>query len=96
MNQRLKILAVCGMGVGTSLILKMQLEKAMESIDANADIDICDIISARGMAMNVDLVVTTKDLAEQLGDIKPPILIISNFMDIVAMTAGIKEKIENM
>jgi len=46
--------------------------------------------------MNVDLVVTTKDLAEQLGDIKPPILIISNFMDLDAMTVGIKEKIENM
>jgi len=96
MAKRMKILAVCGMGVGTSLILKMQLQKALESIGADADIDITDIISARGQAMNKDLIVTTKDLAEQLGDIEQPILIITNFMDIEAMTEGIKQEIEKM
>ena len=29
MDRKFKILAVCGFGVGTSLILKMNIEKAM-------------------------------------------------------------------
>lgn len=94
MEKRYKILAVCGMGVGTSMILKMQIQKALNELNINADIDIADISTARGLAMSADLIVTSKDLAERMGDVKPPILIVSNFMDLKSMIDGI-DKILN-
>ena len=93
MDKRVKILAVCGMGVGTSMILKLQIQKALNELNTNADIDIADIGTARGLAMSADLIVTTKDLAERLGDVKPPILIVNNFMDLTSITNGISEKL---
>ena len=49
MSKRLKILAVCGMGVGTSMLLKMQLDKAIKALDISADVEIADISTARGL-----------------------------------------------
>lgn len=93
MDKRYKILAVCGMGVGTSMILKLQIQKALNELNIEADIDIADISTARGLAMSADLIVTSNELAERLGDVKPPILIVSNFMDVGAMINGIRENL---
>ena len=35
----MKIVAVCGMGIGTSIILKMNTDKALERLDTDADVE---------------------------------------------------------
>ena len=43
---RLKILAVCGMGLGSSTILRMQAEKAVRALGLDASVETADIGSA--------------------------------------------------
>ncbi|MDB4896352.1 MAG: putative system, component, partial [Firmicutes bacterium] len=58
----MRILCVCGMGLGSSLLLKMQVESVLKELNTRADsIEIADIGSARAMA--ADLVVTSPQFA---------------------------------
>ena len=46
----MKIVAVCGMGIGTSVLLKMNAEKVLQDLGIDADIEAADIGVARGAA----------------------------------------------
>jgi PTS system ascorbate-specific IIB component len=80
-----KILAVCGMGLGTGLLLRMQAEKALRELGIQADLEVADIGTARALAATADLILTSEELAPQLGQVKPPIVTISNFIDLREM-----------
>jgi len=77
----MKIIAVCGMGIGTSVLLKMNIDQALEALGETADVEASDISSARGAAASADLVMTSAELAPQLGDIDTPITVVNNFVD---------------
>ena len=81
----MKILAVCGMGLGTGLLLRMQAEKALRELGIQADLEVADIGTARALAATADLILTSEELAPQLGQVKPPIVTISNFIDLREM-----------
>lgn len=86
----MKILAVCGMGLGTGLILRMQAEKALQRLGVDADLEVTDIGSARAMAMTAEMIITSSELADQLGEVKAKIVTISNFIDLDEMTAKLR------
>lgn len=83
----MKILAVCGMGLGSGLLLRMQAEKALREIGVQADVEVSDMGSARAMAQTADLILTSNELAQQLGPVKPPVVTITNFIDLREMVA---------
>ena len=87
----MKILAVCGMGLGSGLLLRMQAEKALRQLGiVDADLEVADIGSARALAQTADLIITSHELAEQLGTVKPRIVTISNFVDLKEMVEKLR------
>ena len=90
MAKRMKILAVCGMGIGTSMLLKMQVDKVIKTLGLTADVELADISTARGLAVSADLIITSNELAERIGDVKAPIVSVSNFMDLKGITEGVR------
>lgn len=87
----LRILAVCGMGVGSSMLLRLQGEKALRELGVEADFELADIGTARGASNGADLIVTTAELAERLQGVRPPIVIIGNFLSLPEMTSKLGE-----
>ena len=87
----MKVLAVCGMGLGSSLILRMQIEKALKQMGIKGSVEVADMGSARSMASSADLIVTSKELARRMKDWDTPIVTISNYMDLDEMTGKISE-----
>lgn len=83
----MKILAVCGMGLGSGLLLRMQAEKALRELGVKADVEVADIGTARALAQTADIVITSQELAQQLGVVKPIVVTISNFIDLKEMVA---------
>jgi PTS system ascorbate-specific IIB component len=76
----MRILCVCGMGLGSSLLLKMQVESALRELKTKAEsVEVADIATAR--AMPADLVVTSPQFAEMLSGMGVPIISINNYMD---------------
>lgn len=60
----MKILCVCGLGMGSSLILKMTVEKAMQEMGIPCDIEHQAAGTMGGI--NADLIVAAEDFADEL------------------------------
>lgn len=78
----MKILTVCGMGLGTGLLLRMNTEAALKVIGVDdAQVEVADISMARGAGATADIVITSSELAEQIGRVKGKLITIHNFID---------------
>ena len=86
-----KIVAVCGMGIGTSVLLKMNIEKILRELDIDADVEAADIGVARGAARTADLVLTSDELAEELGDVPAKVVVIKNFTNLAEIRTALEE-----
>jgi PTS system ascorbate-specific IIB component len=82
----MKIVAVCGMGIGTSVLLKMNAEKVLAKLGIDADVEAADMGVARGAAQTAEIVLTSEELAEELGDVPAEVIIINNFFDLDEIT----------
>ena len=79
---KLKIITVCGFGLGSSMLLKMKVEEVLKSNDllANVNVETCDVGSAPSMP--VDVIFTSYELGEKMKEqTATPIVMIRNFMD---------------
>ena len=87
----MKILAVCGMGLGSSLILRMQVEKAAKALGIKAEVEMADITTAKALAPKADIIITSKELAARIGEVDAKIVLITNYMDLDEMTTKLSE-----
>jgi len=86
-----KILAVCGMGLGSGLLLRMQAEKALRQLGVeDADLEVADIGVAHALAHTAHLIITSTELAEQLGPVKARVVTITNFVDLNEMVEKLR------
>jgi len=89
----MKIVTVCGMGIGTSVLLKMNTEKALRALglDGQWDVEAADIGTARGVARTADVVFTSADLVDEIGKVPAKVIVIKNFTSVDEVTQRIKE-----
>ena len=66
----LHIVTICGCGMGSSVILKMNAEKALKDLGIQAKLEVSDITTGKGAARTADLVLIGKELAYLPG--QPP------------------------
>jgi PTS system ascorbate-specific IIB component len=78
------------MGLGSGLLLRMQAEKALKELGVKADVEVADIGTARALAPTADVIITSEELAQQLGTVKPRIVTISNFIDLREMVTKLE------
>ena len=79
MAKKLKILVVCGFGVGTSLMLKMNIEKVLKPEGIAADVVTGDIGSAPSTPC--DIVFTSTELGDKLkSKMSVPVVVVKNFV----------------
>ena len=90
----MKIVAVCGMGIGTSVLLKMNAEKVLANLGVDADVEAADIGVARGAAQTADIVLTSDELAPEIGDVPARVIIIDNFFDLDEITGKLTEAVQ--
>lgn len=76
----MKILCVCGFGCGSSMVLKMTLDKVLKKMNMSCQTETADINSATGIPC--DAIFTSNELAEQLrGACKTPIYTLKRYMN---------------
>jgi PTS system ascorbate-specific IIB component len=80
MARRMRIVTVCGCGLGSSLLAKTILEKIAREYGVKTSIVAADAGTAKGHAS--DLVVAQDHLAPRVGDIPGvPVLAVKSFID---------------
>ena len=88
----LDVLAVCGAGMGSSLILRTTAEKAFDRMGVDATLRHTDVGSARGE--QPDMVVAQQTYLEELGDIAPVMVPIDNFINVDHVEGRILDALE--
>lgn len=75
----MNILCVCGLGQGSSLILRMNVETVLREMGISADVDNTDVSSAA--SMQSDYIITSNELAETLQGARSNIIVVNNYFD---------------
>jgi len=81
----MKIIAVCGMGIGTSVLLKMNAEKVLTQLGIEATVQATDMKTARE-SQDAELILTTPDLAQLMTGLSAEIITIEHFFDLEELT----------
>ncbi|MGB5822593.1 MAG: PTS sugar transporter subunit IIB [Proteocatella sp.] len=80
MGKKLQILTVCGFGVGSSIFLKINIEKILREKQIKADVSAADVSSASGF--DVDVIFTAKEYEKLISDkTSIPVFSIKNFLN---------------
>jgi PTS system ascorbate-specific IIB component len=86
----MKILAVCRFGVGSSMVLKMTIDKAVKRLGIDADVENTDVSTAK--SSKCDAIFTSYDVAESLKEtVKVPVLPVKRYMNIEEVTEQLKK-----
>ena len=86
----MKILTVCGNGIGSSLMLSMKINEICEENNIKADVKSIDFASAKGE--KADLIITIKELANQLEG--KNVAIVRNYVNKKKITEDVLDKIK--
>lgn len=81
----MKIIAVCGMGIGTSVLLKMNAEKVLRQLGVEATVEAADIETARA-SRDAQILLTTPDLVDRLQGLPSEVIAIEHFFDLEEIT----------
>jgi len=89
-----RIVAVCGVGVGSSAILKTNAERALDRLGLTADVSASDLAGVATAAADAQVILTSTELADQVrravGRSYAEIIEVSNYFDV----GEIGEKLE--
>lgn len=85
----MKIVAVCGMGIGSSVLLKMNTDTALERLGLSGDVEAADLRAARSVAMDADLVLTNPEKVADFDGFPTPVRFIEDFADIDEIVAAL-------
>lgn len=87
----MRIVTVCGLGVGSSLILKMTVDSAMTKLGKKATIEHWDMGTIKGV--NADLIVTTESFRKNFVG-QDNVVFVDNIVDVTEVYEKLKEHLE--
>ncbi|MCS2157152.1 PTS sugar transporter subunit IIB [Scandinavium sp. H11S7] len=76
----MKIMAICGSGLGSSFMVEMNIKKVLKKLNIEAEVEHSDLSSATPGA--ADLFVMAKDIAESASVSDNQLVVINNIIDI--------------
>lgn len=86
----MKIVALCGAGIGTSAILKVNAERVLERLDIEADVTATDISHVQDVASDAQVILTSSELVGAIGKTNADVVVINNYFDLEELTAKLE------
>jgi PTS system ascorbate-specific IIB component len=76
--KKLRIMTVCGFGLGSSLVLKMTVDEVLQNHKIKAETFCSDADTAVGQ--RYDMVITSHEMEKLFANIDEPVVVIENFL----------------
>jgi PTS system ascorbate-specific IIB component len=86
----MKIVAICGAGIGTSGILKVNAERVLQRLGIKATVVACDLDSLAAEAGDAQVILTSPEFVEAIGKTSADVVVVQNYFD----TAELTEKLQ--
>ncbi|AAZ44459.1 PTS sugar transporter subunit IIB [Mesomycoplasma hyopneumoniae] len=78
----LKIVAACGNGMGTSMIIKLKVQKIVKELGIDATVEALSMGQSKGLTNSVDIIIASKHLVSEFSQKqKAKIVGVTNLMD---------------
>jgi PTS system ascorbate-specific IIB component len=82
----LKIVAICGAGIGSSGILKVNTERVLGRLGIEADVTAAHLSSLDLDAANAQVILTSPEFVDRIGKTNADIVVIENYFDTAELT----------
>ncbi|TFD09649.1 PTS sugar transporter subunit IIB [Cryobacterium sp. TMT1-2-2] len=86
----MKIVVMCGIGLGTSAILKVNAERALERLDIDAHVQATDVAGVRAAAADAQVILTSSELVDAIGKTNADVIVINNYFDVDELVAKLE------
>ena len=81
----LRVVAICGSGVGTSAILKLNAERALDRLGIDAEVSASDVASLSTTASDAQVILSSPELVSRIGETNADIVVIENYFDLTEL-----------
>ncbi len=92
----IKILCVCGWGIGSSMMLKFLIEEVAKSMNLDIEIEHTDYTSAQAMAEQFDIIAGQEMHVEIFQNQVSAVVVIRNFVDRDPIRQQLEENLKRL
>jgi PTS system ascorbate-specific IIB component len=86
----MKIVTICGAGIGSSGILKVNAERVLRKLDIDATVVAADITSVRDAAADAQVILTSAEFVDAIGKTFADVIVIENYFDTEELTTKLE------
>lgn len=86
----MKIVAICGAGLGTSGILKVNAERVLLRLGLHATVVATDLDSLHAEADDAQIILTSPEFVDAIGRSSADVIIIENYFDTNELSAKLE------
>ena len=77
----MKIVTICGAGIGSSGILKVNAERVLRRLDIEADVVAADVGSLAQVAADAQVILTSAEFVDAIGKTFADVIVVENYFD---------------
>jgi PTS system ascorbate-specific IIB component len=89
-----KIVTICGAGIGSSGILKVNAERVLRKLDLDATVVAADISTVKDVASDAQVILTSQEFVDAIGSTFADVIVIQNYFDTEELTAKLRSALE--
>lgn len=82
----MRIVTICGAGIGSSGILKVNAERVLKRLDIEAEVVAADIASIAEVAKDAQVILTSAEFVEAIGSTFADVIVVQNYFDTEELT----------
>jgi ascorbate PTS system EIIB component len=89
-----KIIAICGAGIGSSGILKVNAERVLGRLGITADVSAAHLDSLAADAADAQIILTSPEFVGVIGKTNADVIVVQNYFDTAELTRKLQEALE--
>ncbi len=86
----MKIVAICGAGIGSSGILKVNAERVLAKLGITATVSAVDLDSLAAAAEDAQVILTSSEFVDAIGATYADVIVIDNYFDTSELTVKLE------
>lgn len=77
----MKIVTICGAGIGSSAILKVNAERVLRRLGLEAEVVAADVATVVAVAEDAQVILTSAEFVPAIGKTYAEVIVVDNFFD---------------
>jgi PTS system ascorbate-specific IIB component len=89
-----KIVAICGAGIGSSAILKVNAERVLRRLGIDAEVVAADVRTVVSVADDAQVILTSAEFVDAIGKTYAEVIVVDNFFDTSELESKLRRALD--